>query len=467
MVAALATHHGSWAGAEPVGIEMLHAGVPVEPPLVELYASPEPAALELVAGGAGVGSVSVSVVRSSNWGAADAPPPAAPALADHGGGEATLTVDRSSPGELVIEAAASGDSGEARALYVVRVLDALPPPGGHDGAAPSRIVGGVDSDDPALPRILAQAGRPLCADTTYASDGAVPLEDRRPHDGNNVYMSPTHGPVRWESRPTLSGVPPIEGVGAFRDIRAVFGQQVPQWVYLDRIGDPRRDHYYVQYEAALGIPEPIGLKNPYTNKKETFPTSATLPSAAAPGPYWGGASQAGSLHRLGVNLYFGINGTVHFVTTSVNATNSFVPEILPLDGTVAILATAFHDDIVRFSVPGPYDPAAVDAGRHLPLKRPQGATHALVNGTEVPLGRGLSATVRVSDIARLNGVLIEGISDAEGAGGMAVKKLHEVTLVAEIPVNAGDVGAYELVRQGMSVAPWECWPLLGGNALVP
>lgn len=77
------------------------------------------------------------------------------------------------------------------------------------------------------------------------------------------------------------------------------------------------------------------------------------------------------------------------------------------------------------------------------------------------------ARARVSEIARQNGILIEGITDGEGGHGMGVRALHEVTLAAEIPVAIGDVGAYDLVGKGESVAPWGCWPRLGGEALPP
>ena len=224
-----AAHHGSWAVAQgQPAVELLHAGAAAKPPLLELHASPEPAALEIVAGGVGEGAeVSVRVVRHSNWGGDAGEPPAEPALADHGGGEATLVVDRSSPGELVLEAAATGPAGGARALYVVRVLDALPPPGGQDRAAPSRIVGHVDPADPALPRMLAQAGRPLCAQAGASG---------------------------------MSGVPPIEGTGPGRWHRATFGQQVEQWVHLDGYRGPDRVHYYTQFppprsSGYSGLPE--------------------------------------------------------------------------------------------------------------------------------------------------------------------------------------------------------------------
>ena len=229
-LAALAAAYPSpWAAAQaPPAMELLHAGAAAKPPLLELHASPEPAVLEIVAGGVGEGAeVSVRVVRHSNWGGDAGEPPAEPALADHGGGEATLVVDRSSPGELVLEAAATGPAGGARALYVVRVLDALPPPGGQDRAAPSRIVGHVDPADPALPRMLAQAGRPLCAQAGASG---------------------------------MSGVPPIEGTGPGRWHRATFGQQVEQWVHLDGYRGPDRVHYYTQFppprsSGYSGLPE--------------------------------------------------------------------------------------------------------------------------------------------------------------------------------------------------------------------
>ncbi len=436
LAATLVAHHGSWAGAQaPVEMEMLHAGAPVEPPLVELHVSPEPVALELVASGAGVGAISVSVVRSSSWGAAGAPLPA-PVLDDHGGGEVTLTMDRSSPGELVIEATAAGASGGARALYVVRVLDALPPPDGRDGAAPSRIVGHVDPADPALPRILEQAGRPLCAEADPQG---------------------------------MSGVPPIEGTGPDRSHRATFGQQVEQWVHLDAYRGPDRVHYYMKYPD-YDAPAMEGyLKSPYTNEEEAFSSFRRLPRAAAPGPYWGDMQ-----HALGggeVELHYRINGTDALTTVRVNATSSFVPEILPLDGVVRVLATAFHTDGVKFRTSQPAGTPSVPPG-----------LQASANGTLVPAGlvptgpalephhhgpTDVVATVRVSDVARQGGVLIEGITDGEGTEGMEVKRLHEVTLAVELPIGVGDAGLYERVGEGMSVAPWECWPRLGGRALVP
>jgi len=420
-------HHGSWAAAQGLpAIELLHAGATVVPPLVELHASPEPAVLELVARGVGKGAeVSVRSVRSSHWGdASGGAPPALHALADHGGGEATLTVDRSSPGELVLEATASG---EARALYVIRVLDALRIPGYRDGAAPSRIVGHVDPADPHISRILAQAGRPLCAQVDASG---------------------------------MSGVPPIEGTGPKKRHKAAFGQQVTQWVHLDAYRGHDRLHYYMQFPPRNVFAEVGYLKSPYTNTTETFASFSALPRAAAPGPYWGDRQ-----HAIGggtVNLHYRVNGTEALVAVRVNATSSFVPELLPLDGVMRILATAFHTDAVTFSLPKP-----PDYGDHLRLKPPPGSTHAMVNSTDALLGPGLSTTVRVSDIALQNGILIEGITDGEGTEGATVKKIHEITLAVDLPVDVGDTDAYEHVEAGLSVAPWECWPLLNGNALVP
>lgn len=200
VTAALGYHgHAPTAQDGEPSIEVLHAGAAVDPPLVELHASPEPAGLELVAHGVGAGAeVSVRAVRHTHWGDG-APPPAAPVVADHGGGEATVTLDRTVPGELVVEAAATGGTGEARALYVVRVLDALPPPGSPDRAAPSRVVGRVDPGDPALPRIRAQASMPLCADTPHVRDDVGSLVPWRLNES-------------WKTSPSMSGVPPIEGV---------------------------------------------------------------------------------------------------------------------------------------------------------------------------------------------------------------------------------------------------------------
>lgn len=448
-----AAHYGSWAGAqdEPPSVALLYAGAVVEPPLVELHASPEPATLELVASGLdGEAEVSIRVVRSSHWGAAVTP--ATPTLVNHGGGEATLYVDRSLPGELVIDVV----SDEARSLYVVRVLDALPPPGGHDMAAPSSIVGGVDPADPAMPRILAQARLPFCAGTPHAADAAILLGIRDSLGSHAERLPLALGYTSWETHLAMSGVPPIEGVSPNHSARAVFGQQVPQWIHLDKIGDPNRERYYLKAREDPGVDYPamtVEVKNPYTNKTENWGYTRT-PRAAAPGPYWGGEKPDGG-HGV-VNLHLVVNGTERHVTASVTGTNSFVPEILPLNGTVSTLATAFHGDVATFSVMGPPSRTAA----HMPLEPPPGATHALVNGTMVPLDSRLSATVRVSEIARQNGILIEGITDGEGTKGMEVKKLHEITLVAELPIDVGYIGAYGLVEPELSVAPWECWPRL-------
>ncbi|RNJ72191.1 MAG: hypothetical protein EB824_06180, partial [Thaumarchaeota archaeon S15] len=454
-LAALAAAYPSpWAAAQaPPAMELLHAGAAAKPPLLELHASPEPAVLEIVAGGVGEGAeVSVRVVRHSNWGGAAGEPPAEPALADHGGGEATLVVDRSSPGELVLEAAATGPAGGARALYVVRVLDALPPPGGQDRAAPSHIVGHVDPADPALPRMLAQAGRPLCAQAGASG---------------------------------MSGVPPIEGTGPDRWHRATFGQQVEQWVHLDGYRGPDRVHYYMQFPPRIAPAEEGHLKSPYTNKTETFASSWALPRAAAPGPYWGDRE-----HAFGggdVDLHYRVNGTEALVTVRVIGTSSFVPELLPLDGVVRILATGFHTDGVEFRTGQPRGaplappglPASIN-GTLVPTEPAQephyhgyGKYHKVyLNGTKLPHDReahkreavaadladpatpaephhhnppAVVARASVSEVALRNGILVEGITDGGGSGGMEVKKLHEVTLAAELPVGVGDVDLYERV----------------------
>jgi len=446
-------------------IELLHAGAAVEPPLVELHASPEPAGLELATSGVGGGAeVSARVVRSSHWGAAGAPPPAAPTLADHGGGEATLTVDRSSPGELVLEATASGASGTARALYVVRTLDALPPPGSPDRAAPSRIVGGVDPSDPILKRILTQARLPTCADTRHAADAVALLGVREPPEDSAVHLTPPYRHVAWRAHQTMSGVPPIEGTSPYSDTLAMFGQQALQWIHLHQLEYPGRERYYMTEPTDPGTAHSateVSVKNPYTDTMERWPTPRT-PRASAPGPYWGHG-----MHATGggaVNLHFVVDGDVRHVTVSAYGTRSFVPEILPLDGTVRVLATAFHNDAVTFSI---QQPTEASFSAHMPLDPSPGATRALVNGTAVPLGPGPSVTVLVSDIARQSGILIGDTPNGGAAGATTTKQLHEITLVVEIPVDVGDTDAYGHVRQEMSVAPWGCWPRLEGKTLVP
>jgi len=524
-------------------IEMLRAGSHVEPPLVELYASPEPAGLELVASGVGGGAeVSVRVVRSSGWGGAPgASPPVTLALTDHGGGEATMTLDRSSPGDVVVEASAVGDSGAARALYVVRVLDALPPPGGHDGAAPSRIVGHLDPADPALPRILAQAGRPVCAGEA-AARGAGMRVPEAVRDG-------------WRGRPTMSGVPPIEGM-AMQQAQvqdpaddgtsdhpswwgcytvAVFGTQAPQWIHLCDVPGSDRTRYYARQLDTGGGSAASWAINPHNGDLTGFSHRDPHPQAAAPGPHWfrtrpdqySGYPPPGfdphapipqdALVPFG-ELFFVASGKVKSMWTLVDGTFSWVPELLPLDGRVVLRATAFHSDNVTFRTEQPQGappalpglPATVN-GTHVPT-RPvpephslhQDGRHYFQNGTAVPHhGRahspGASAaglqgvwephwhspphvavSVRVSDIALRNGVLIAGITDgiadlprerqlellrARGVPDgldverMGVKRLHEVTLVAELPVGVPD-GEYEGAGPGVAVAPWECWPRL-------
>ncbi|MDD9801058.1 MAG: hypothetical protein OXU53_00665 [Deltaproteobacteria bacterium] len=539
-VAAGVPHHAPWTAAqEQLAMELLHAGAAVKPPLVELHASPEPAELELVASGVGEGvEVSVRVVRHSNWGGDSGEPPVGPSLADHGAGEATLVVDRSSPGELVIEAAASGPGGEARAIYAVRVLDALPPPGSQDRAAPSRIVGRVDPADPALPRILAQAGRPLCADV--GGTAMIPEEVRS----------------GWRGSPVLSGVPPIEGMALqeaeIRDpaartasdhpswwgcyTAALFGTQVPQWIYVCDVPGSDRQHYYGKSGGSSTVSAATYALNPYNGELTRFSKRIPLPLAAAPGPHW---ARISSDYDSGypppgfdphapvppnevslTELRFGASGPAQSLSTRVKGSLSSVPEFLPLDGKVVLRATAFHSDNVVFrtsqpmgaplAIPDRYATVNGTAVRSEPYPEPHFhsgyAKQQFRNGTEIRhhikahaleevkadredprtpsaphyhLPPHVAASVRVSDIALRNGILIEGITDGAAGmpresqqeflrargiqddldvGGMEVKRLHEVMLVAELPVHVSDVGDYARIDPELSVAPWECWP---------
>jgi len=561
LAALSALHHGSLAEAQgSTGLELLHAGAAVPPPLVELHASSEPARLELVALGAGEGAgVSVRVVRHSHWGAAVAPD--APTLVVHGNGEATLTLDRSSPGELVIEAAASGAPGalgEVSALYVVRVLDALPAPGAPDRIAPSRIVGGVDPDDPALPRIRAQARLPLCADARDARGGVGMMSALAAASGSE-----------WRWSPTLSGVPPIEGVASqVAEVRnpasettsdhpswwgcytaALFGTQVPQWIYLCDVPGNDRTRYYAMEAGGPGgsLSAASWTINPHNGELTQFSNYEPLPQAAAPGPHW---FRAHSDHAPGypppgfdpysptppdahdppTDLFLGAPGTPHLMRVHVKGTLSFVPEFLPLDGKVVLRATAFHSDSVAFSTeqpPGsplafPGRPAAVN-GTLVPTRpvpephhhHPNGRDQYLEDGTRRPhhgkahelesvaadLGARqgtrephwhapprVAASVRVSDIALRNGVLIEGITDGAAGlprelqlellrdrgvpddldvGAMEVRGLHEVTLVAELPVDVPDKDAYAAIDPALAIEPWGCWPRLNHPASCP
>ena len=210
-----------------------------------------------------------------------------------------------------------------------------------------------------------------------------------------------------------------------------------------------------------------------------------------------------------MDLHYRVNGTDALVTVRVIGTSSFVPELLPLDGVVRILATGFHTDGVEFRtgqprgapLAPPGSPASIN-GTLVPAEPAQephyhgyGKHHKVyLNGTKLPHDRevhkreavaadladpatpaephyhnppAVVARASVSEVALRNGILVEGITDGGETGGMEVKRLHEVTLAAELPVGMGDVDLYERVGEGLSVEPWGCWPRLGGRAFVP
>lgn len=463
--AILSAHHGYDAEAQGdlPHIQMPHAGATIESPLVELHASPEPAELELVAHGMGAGAeVSLRVLRAVDWDGSQAPAP--PVIADHGAGRVTITVNRSSPGEFLVEVAASGSGGEARGLYTVRAIRTLPPEGSHDRAPPSYIVDSVKPDDPALLRILAQSSLPLCADRLHGS--LHPF----------TYLEWFRNADDWQAFPTLSGAPPIEGMternftfhnqssnpelGGWRtcNTRAHFGSEVAQWMYVCPVPGSDRTHYYLQrdgdavsteelcstfetegagrqrqypadpYEEPRCRPRESSAVNPHNGIVTNFDYYMAIPHAAAPGSHWFRTDEHYNLgypppgldpytpeptHGIAAwNLLYLRNddeGTIR-VAHTVKGSFSFVPELLLFSDKFVVRATAFHSNDIVVRVTKVWDS---------PVHGIPGSS-ATVNGTIVPVLAqddspvNVRVPVRVSDIALKNGILVKGITDYLG-----------------------------------------------------
>jgi len=291
--------------------------------------------------------------------------------------------------------------------------------------------------------------------------------------------------LRWGP---ISGVPPIEGaihqdglyevpVGehrhepAWRCPWASFGTQAPQLLRLCEVPGHDRAHYYTRHpfnSASAAAPKMI---SPYTGYLTRLSTSPAATYAAAPGPYWEYISGGNVTlpYRPDEDVPPGVlypvrsDGTASMLLSKVVGTYSSVPELLPFDNLVVIRATGFHADEATF---------VVSEGAGIGL--PHDGAFAHVNGTAVPVeivktGRviGTVAKVRasVSEIAWGNGVLVRGITDARAAADSVVRDLHEVTLVAEIPVDAGGGAGYERLDPSRSVEPWGCWPRVEGEPM--
>ncbi len=500
-------------------LEVLLGGVPVR--RVDLAESPGIACVELRAPDAEGDAVAFSLrvretVPLDPLAGAGMPP----VLVDHGDGTATVMVDRSAAGERLVEIAASdmrGEGWDAYALgmlsadagvrllpreqpvpqwdaYELRVLpaDAGSRPHGHAGGLPHAVEGRSTAGAPLPPRLVAQAHRQMCPDTPHTAD----TWGVDSHHHKDVHR------LDWSVRPAMSGVPPIEGTskqnaGIFYtdgrnpfDIgernwwachtRASFGTQVPQWVVLCDVPGDDRTHYYIRNDAPSDSPRSPKLINPYTGNIADFDNSPPRTYAAAQEPQWvkynkDDVPKKSDIYRqirpdayVPPNQLFVKSGN-HAISIHawVDGTYSSVPELLPFSDRVVFRATAFHADDVTFHI----------VALKSILGAPEGRSHALVNGIPAPLNTEsiwrspddaeIHVPVRVSDIAKGNGIYIRGINDDERTGDGVVRDLHEIELVAEIPVVVPDKHRYEPIDPAFAIEPWGCWPLLNGTAWVP
>ena len=474
------------------GIDVLVGGLPAKP-LVELTQSTAPARMELRTTGHGADDapMSLRVLWSAHWGTAADGGGVLPTVTNHGCGRATMVADRSVPGAWLVEVSSVGPGGTVRELYLLHVLPtALANYARPAGAEwlPDSIPGA-----PFLPRLLDQARLDMCADTPHTED----TWGVDSHNHWNVYK------FDWKENPAMSGVPPIEGTsskeagivypdgnevpfgGSERwwwgcQTRASFGTQVPQWIILCDVPGDGRSHYYIRNLNHGDLAAADQLINPYTGNQSEFSSSYSRTYAAAPGPQWTRLRHDDSAlmkfdpyepvgpnaHVAVTELFVKTSKGFNIITTRVEGTYSSVPELLPFSGKLVFRATAFHADDVTFQI------AASDRT----LDALVGTPHALVNGTEVPItaksGKHLSwynrisVSVHVSDIAKDNGILIEGINGDGNTDGYVVKRLHDITLVAEIPMSVHSYN-YEPINPAFAIEPWGCWPLLNGTAWAP
>ena len=476
-------------------LEVLLGGVPVRGH-VDLAESPGAACVELRAPDAEGDEVafSLEVVETAPLDPlADAGAP--PVLVDHGDGTAMVMVDKSAVGERLVEIVASDVHGEEWGEYTLRILsvDADSRPRPHAGGLPHATEGRSVAGAPLPPRLVAQARLPMCADTPHTAD-MWGVDHHNIYDGSRINL---------KGHPTMSGVPPIEGASNM-DARiyypnktrvpadsgekrwwgcytsASFGTQVPQWILLCDVPGDDRVHYYRRHVGSSDQNSSSQIVNPYTGNTADFSHSPPRTFTAAPGPQWSSILQDDPdfgkfdpYAPIRPDAYVPLTELIVMVGegfgsifSSVHGTYSHVPELLPFSDKLVIRATAFHADDVTFNV----EPTTIFLGV------PDGTPMALVNGTMVSLMTELTedslhtkikVPVKVSDIAKNSGIFIKGINDDERTNGGVVKELHDITLVAEIPVFVHNKYDYEPVAPEFTIEPWGCWPLLNGTAWIP
>ena len=466
-------------------LEVLLGGVPVW--RIDLAESPGVACLELRAPDAEGDAVAFSLRVHETMPldplvGAGAPP----VLVDHGDGTAMVVVDKSAAGVRAVDIAASDAHGEEWETYSLRVLSANADsrPQGHAGGLPHAVEGRSAVGAPLPPRLVAQAHQPMCPATPHT-------EDTWGVDSHN------YKDVRrfdWSERPAMSGVPPIEGTSKMTaaitypdgsspfkagerswwgcHTRASFGTEVPQWVILCDVPGDDRVHYYMRHATDSSSFEGARLINPYTGNRASFDDHPARTYAAAPAPQWLDLRRDNStfdpyapvdpeVYIPDNVLYIKQYDELDYIFTKVTGTYSSVPELLPFSGKLVFRATAFHSDDVTFHI---------DAGRFLVAL--EGESHALVNGTLAPVKvpeldrTQFSVSVKVSDVAKANDIYIRGINDDERTADGVVRELHDVMLVAEIPVWLYS-SRYEPIDPAFAIEPWGCWPLLNGTAWVP
>ncbi len=475
-------------------LEVLLGGVPVR--RVDLAESPGVACLELRTPGAEGDAVdfTLNVIETAPLdplAGAGAPP----TLVDHGDGTAMVMVDKSAAGERTVQIGVSDAYGEELDWYILRVLsaDADSRPQGHAGGLPYAVEGRSAAGAPLPPRLVTQAHQQMCADTPYTED----TWGVKNHDNVHVPL------FDWSERPAMSGVPPIEGTSKMDaaiiypdgsspstvgerywwgcHTRASFGTQVPQWVILCDVPGDDRTHYYIRNAEASDNASAPWRTNPYTGNVADYNSGPAHTYAAAPGPHWlrvhsddPAYTQSKLYGPFGPYAYVPYNELfvkpdyyARSIYTRVDGTYSSVPELLPFSDRMVIRATAFHEDNVTFHIRAKEGVLDV-SGRE---------SHALVNGTLVPLSvewagltsfyTTISVSVRVSDIAKDNDIFIRGINDDERTRDGVVKELHEVALVASIPVSVPNKHTYAPIDPAFAITPWECWPSLDGTAWVP
>ncbi len=397
---------------------------------------------------------------------------ASPVLVDHGDGTAMVMADKSSAGERTVEIAASSMHGREQDTYALRILstDADRRPQPHAGGLPHAVEGKSMTGARLPPRLVAQAHMPMCANAPYGEMSGVPPIEGTSNHNNSMLYRPDITPLgvkwhRWECQTSAS-----------------FGTQVAQRINLCDVPGDDRVHYYIKNNVPRDKASPSWLINPYTENIADYNRGSGHTYAAAPEPQWvrdlqddpnrkeSGLPEPSRpyTHAAFTELQVFLNPTAYVYTileTRVIGTHSSVPELLPFSDKMVIRATAFHADDVSFQIKADMSVIALEA------------SHALVNGILVPASfkpKGfnsfdttLSVHVKVSDIARHSDIFIRGINDDKLTDDGVVKDLHEVTLVAEIPVLVQHKNEFEAIKPERAVEPWGCWPRLHDEAWVP